>query len=161
MARTLAVSLLSAALLTSISAQTTPDFSGTWTMDEQQSGSPGHEGFQSPVVWVIRQTPTTLLVDMTRGERSTTVTYPLLQGNVRARQGAEPPTNRAYWDGERLVTETAHNISGQTVTVREVRTLVNEGREMVVERVVEVEHGYTMRGAQNFSIVRDVFRRTP
>lgn len=52
-------------------------------------------------------------------------------------------------------------ISGQTVSVREERALANDGLEMIVERGAEVEHGYTMRGAQNSSVVRDVFERVP
>jgi hypothetical protein len=40
-----------------------------------------------------------------------------------------------------------------------VGTLTNEGREMIVERVLKVEHGYTLKDAQNYSTVKDVFSR--
>jgi hypothetical protein len=30
---------------------------------------------------------------------------------------------------------------------------------MIVERLVIVQHGYTQRGAQNYSTVKDVFTR--
>ena len=68
-------------------------------------------------------------------------------------------SNRAYWEGDRLITETMHALSGQTVTMREALTIAPDGKELFVERVVEVEHGYAMRGAKNNSMVRDVFVR--
>jgi len=142
-------------------AQTRPDFSGSWTMDEKRSGSPGVPPFVGPVVWVIKQSSQVMVVDMTRGDKTQTVTYTLLD-KMPANKPAPDVSHRGYWDGDRLVTETIQNIQGQTVTTREVRSLSNDGREMMVERIVEVEHGYTFKGAQNFSSVKDIFiRRTP
>ena len=50
-------------------------------------------------------------------------------------------------------------IKGKTVTMRQARTLSADGREMIVERLIEVEHGYDIKGGQNFSKVKDVFVR--
>ena len=68
------------------------------------------------------------------------------------------PTVRT-WEGDRLVTETVQTVSGQTVTMREDIVLAPDGGELFVERVVEVQHGYAVRGAKNNSTVRDVFVR--
>jgi hypothetical protein len=45
------------------------------------------------------------------------------------------------------------------VTTRETLVLAGDGREFTVERVLEVEHGYTMKDAKNFNVVKDVFTR--
>jgi alkylated DNA repair dioxygenase AlkB len=34
-----------------------------------------------------------------------------------------------------------------------------DGSEMTVERVVIVQHGYTLRGTRNYATVKDVFAR--
>ena len=159
--------LMSGAIAGSAFAQTNPDLSGTWTMDEKRSGSPGHDTFVGPVVWVIKQSPQTVVVDRKRGEKSLSHTYALADKKApppKADTTVESPPNptpsqRAYWDGDRLVTETMTDIQGKTVTTREVLSLTGDGRELTVERVVEVEHGYTMKGAQNFNTVKDVFVR--
>ena len=83
---------------------------------------------------------------------------PKVDSDVAAPSG-EAPGHRAYWDGDRLVLETHQNIQGKTVTTREVLTLASDGRELLAERVLEVEHGYTMKGAQNFSAVKDFFTK--
>jgi hypothetical protein len=161
MTRLLSAFLISVAAVVPVNAQSRPDFSGTWTMDEPRSGSPSAVPFVGPVVWVIKQSGQTMVVDITRGDKTQTLTYSLFD-KAPVTKTASDGANRGYWDGDRLVTETIQNISGQTVTMREVRALLDGGREMVVERVVEVEHGYTFKGAQNYSSVKDIFtRRTP
>ena len=35
------------------------------------------------------------------------------------------------------------------------------GTEMVVETMVAVQHGYTMRGARTYALVKDVYIRAP
>jgi hypothetical protein len=58
------------------------------------------------------------------------------------------------------VTETQRTISGQTVTVKEVRSLGPGGADMTVETTVIVQHGYSMSGAKNYSNSKDVFTKT-
>lgn len=140
-------------------AQQRPDFSGTWTMDEGRSESPTHEGFLSPVTWVIRQSPQQLIVDITRGPKAMTLTYTLYDKPPTGPTAGGVPSYRGYWDGDKLVTETAQNIQGQTVTTKEVRSLQREGQEMHVERIVQVEHGYTLKGAQNYNTAKDLFTK--
>lgn len=67
---------------------------------------------------------------------------------------------RAYWDGAKLVTEGAGTVQGQTVSIRATRTLNPAATEMTVESMVAVQHGYTLRGAQTYVMVKDVYTRT-
>jgi hypothetical protein len=162
--RNMALALLISALATSHGlAQTQPDYSGTWTMDEQRSGSPTQEGFASPVVWTIRQSPESFVLARKRGDRAQELTYAWV--NAGGRPGdpkvvSPSGEHRAAWDGSRLVIHTVLTIQGKTVTTRETLSLAGGGQELTVERVVEVEHGYTMKDAKNFNVVKDVFTRT-
>jgi hypothetical protein len=153
--------LLAATILTVAPAAAQPptDFTGTWTMDESRSASATHDGFVGPVTWIIRQAPDTMTVAITRGPKQNTISFRLLTAKPATPETTSFPSFRGYWEGDKLVTETAQNIQGQTVTTREVRTLLNGGREMLVERVVQVEHGYTMKGAQSYNTSKDYFRR--
>jgi hypothetical protein len=64
-----------------------------------------------------------------------------------------------YWDDRKLVTETVRNVSDKTVRTREVHALDSAGDEMTVETLLVVEHGYTLRGAQNYANGKDVYKR--
>jgi hypothetical protein len=140
-------------------AQQRPDFSGTWSMDVSRSDSSTHEGFVGPVTWVIRQSPRQLVVDIKRGPKSMTLTYTIYDKPLGA-AAAGVPSYVGYWIGDALVTETAQNIQGQTVTTKETRTLQNDGQQMHVDRTVQVEHGYTLRRGQNYSSAKDVFLKS-
>ena len=155
-------SCLTATLLMLTSAdimQTQPDFSGTWTMDETRSVSATQDEFVGPVAWRISQTPEQMTVEITQGPKSFTLSFKMYDKPPTTAAAEKIPSYRGYWDGDRLVTETALNIQGQTVTTKEVRTLQVGGREMLVERLVTVEHGYTFRGAKNYNTAKDVFVR--
>ncbi|HXG87551.1 MAG TPA: hypothetical protein VNJ02_04375 [Vicinamibacterales bacterium] len=147
------------ALTLSASAQTHPDHSGTWKMDEARSESAGHEGFTSPVIWTIKHSQDVMVLDLQRGPKTFTLTYKVFDKPPAGPATEGVPSYRAYWDGDALITLTAQNIQGQTVTTRETRRLQNGGRELVVERILTVEHGYTLKGAQNYSTAKDVFTR--
>jgi hypothetical protein len=154
--------LLALAIATCASSaftQQPPDFSGTWSMDVSRSDSSTHEGFVGPVTWVIRQSPRQLIVDIKRGPKSMTLTYTIYDKPPGA-AASGVPSYVAYWSGETLVTETAQNIQGQTVTTKEIRRLQDAGQQMHVERTVQVEHGYTLRRGQNYSTAKDVFTKS-
>ena len=57
--------------------------------------------------------------------------------------------------------ERGGTISGQTVSSRQSLMLNADGSEMTVERLVIVQHGYSLRGAKNYASVKDVFTRLP
>ena len=162
MARLAPALLSSVVMLCSVLVgQTQPDFTGTWTMDVVRSGSPTHEGFVGPVVWTIHQSPKAFVLDRKHGKKSLEFTYVWLDIADVNRDATVSPSgeHRASWDGSRLVIQTLQTIQGKTVTTRETLSLTGNGRELTVERVLEVEHGYTMKDAKNFTVVKDVFTR--
>ena len=139
-------------------AQRTIDFSGQWTMDLARSESSQQGTSVKPVTFVITQMPTQVRIETTRGERIENVLYPL--GRARAAAAASTAAHpEAYWEGDKLVTETQRPVNGYTVTVRESRTLGPSGNEMTVETMVIVQHGYSMPGAKNYGSSKDVFTR--
>ena len=156
-------SLLSAALAMAFVAQAMtaakPDFSGTWTMDRERSESAMQEQPIGPVSVSITVSGTNVTIQTTRDGKPEVATYTIEErssgpGVIGA------GTRRAYWDGRRLVTEGAGNVQGQTVSVREARTLNPAGTEMTVESTVTVQHGYTFRGAKNYATAKDIYTRT-
>jgi hypothetical protein len=149
---TLAVALVLGSLP---SAQPAPDFSGTWTIDLERSESP-HQGTAfEPPTYVITQSADAVLIETRRGSARGERRYPFAARGARA---SDAP--RAWFEGPTLVTEGARLVQGQTVTVRESRTLDATGTEMTLQTVVIVQHGYTFRGGQNYGAATDVYRKT-
>jgi hypothetical protein len=131
-------------LATAISAQTTPDFSGTWTMDPTRSEAAAQGTPIGPVVVAIRQQPGELHIATTRDGSTQTVRY--LPAEAKAVvSGASVGSFR--WNGPKLVTSLATDINKQAVTVEEVRTLNPAGTEMTVEVTLVVQHGYQSGGS--------------
>jgi len=156
-------SLLPAALAVFLLAQAMtaakPDFSGTWTMDRSRSESAMQEQPIGSMTVAITVTTTSVTVETTRDGKPEVATYTIEEKpSGPGVMGAG--TRRAYWDGLRLVTEGAGNVQGQTVSVREARTLNAARTEMTVESTVTVQHGYTFRGARNYATGKDVYTRT-
>jgi hypothetical protein len=136
-------------------AQTKPDFSGTWTMDPSRSESAMQNEPIGPVTHVIAQTPNELKIETRRGGRTTTAIYKLDGSESQLPDG----TATTRWDGTTLVTEMVRDIKGATVTTKESRRLSADGNEMLVETVLVVQHGYSLRGTPNYGAGKDVFTR--
>ena len=139
----------------SLHAQATRDFSGRWTMDTARSQSAQQGEPFKTITFLITQGAGQVRIETTRGDAKENVLYPLTQSRASGSSG-QP---EAYWDGDQLVTETQRTVSGQTVTVREARTLGQGGAEMTVETTVIVQHGYSMPGAKNYGHSKDIFTR--
>jgi hypothetical protein len=135
--------------------QSRPDFSGRWTMDLTRSDSAIQTDPIGPTTVTIQQTALELRMTIARDGKTADVTY-RLDGAPSAIPGG---TATSHWDGASLVTETVRAIQGQTVTVNEVRRLNASGDEMLVDSVLVVQHGYTLKGTQNYGAGRDVFVR--
>ncbi len=143
------------------SAQDHPDLSGTWTMDPSRSAlAVQNEPVRSRTL-VINQSATELAIETRREDKSDTVRYqPGGPGAMSSAGGRSSLLASVwYWDGRKLVTETVRNVSDATVRTREVHTLDPGGDEMTVETLLVVEHGYTLRGAQNYANGKDVYKR--
>lgn len=96
-----------------------------------------------PVVLAIRQTPTELRIETTRNGRTEVVRYLPAEAKVVS---AGELIWAFRWDGARLITNLVADISKQAITVEEVRSLDQAGREMTVEVNLVVEHGYQAGG---------------
>ena len=126
-----------------LGAQTQPDFSGTWNMDPARSEAAAQGTPTGPVTVAIRQTPGEVRIDTTRNGRTESVRY--LPAAVKA-VGTGELLGAFRWDGPRLVTRLVTDINKQAITVEEVRSLDPAGREMTVEVMLVVEHGYQSGG---------------
>jgi len=138
-------------------AQPRPDFSGEWHRDNARSDAAAYSDAPGPVSAAITQTASEIRITTTTSRGTTTAIYafatpagPQLRGTPAAR-----------WQGEALLTDAIRDIRGQSVTVQQTRRLARDGREMIVESVVNVQHGYSAVGAKTYGAARDVFVRVP
>jgi hypothetical protein len=157
--RLLAASVSAVILGAAPLAQGRPDFSGTWTMDPERSESAAQGLPYQPVTVVIRQTATELAIETTRGTVTSRTAYKISTAPVTTLGVDGAPTGRAHWNGDALVTEGTRLVQGQTVSVREARTLGAGGNEMMVDSILMVQHGYEFRGARSYGSGRDVYTR--
>ena len=138
----------------------TTNFTGSWKMVPERSGSSEQSQPITNMLFVIDQSADQVRLDMTSGsDKTISAVYPL---GPPPRVSDEPlgaGQQRAYWQGSRLVVERGGTISGQTVSSKQTLTLSPDGDEMTVERLVIVQHGYTLKGTPNYATVRDVFAR--
>ena len=139
---------------------TKTDFSGTWEMDLARSESAHSGDSQGPVTVVIKQTTSDISVETRREGQSETLVY-RMDGSETEKPAPDngPYKWRARWDGPKLITETHRNINSTAVTVLEVRSLSDNGKEMTVNRTLTVQHGYSGTGAKNYASAKDVFVR--
>jgi len=161
MKQLLPVLLVALALASAAAAQTKPDFSGMWVMDASRSQSAVQNEPVMSMTLVIKQTETDLSIDVTRDGRQHTVTYKPGAPNTMSSN-----TGRAgllasiwYWDGQQLVTETLSDVNAMTMRTKAIYALEAGGAELTVESLIIVEHGYTLRGAQNYGSGKDVFKK--
>jgi hypothetical protein len=105
----------------------------------------------------INQSDTAVSVSANRDGVTSATSYPIDNTPTPAAGTIGAGTTRAYWDGRRLVAWRAGNVQGQTVSVKETFDVNSDGSELLVETTVEIQHGYTMKGAKNYASTRDVF----
>jgi hypothetical protein len=138
------------------------DFSGTWKMIPEKSGSPEQSQPITQMTFVIEQTARDIKLDMTTGhDQPVSVTYPLVPTPKLPEDALPSGEQRAFWQGNKLTVERGVIISGQTVSSKQVLSLNPDRSEMTVERLVIVQHGYTLKGTPNYATVTDVFARVP
>jgi hypothetical protein len=138
------------------------DFSGTWKMIPEKSGSPQQSQPINSMTFVIAQTADNIRLDMTSGDDKPVIaTYPMGPAPKVPEDALPSGEQRAFWQGNKLIVERGITISGQTVSSKQVLSLSPDRSEMTVERLVIVQHGYTLKGTPNYATVTDVFRRAP
>ena len=152
-----AMAVLLTPLLTAAPSDTA-DFSGKWKLDPARSESAHSSPTPDGVSLVIKQTPTEVSIETRRDSQSEILVYNL-DGSVSKKpaQHNGPFEWRARWEGSKLVVETHRSVNGATVTILETLTLDPKAKELTVDRKLTVQHGYTMRGAKNYSSGTDVF----
>jgi hypothetical protein len=151
--------VLTAGLLTH-QAPSQPDMTGTWKMIAERSGSPGQTPPVTEMTLNIQQGAGDVRLEWVSGTDKPMVTvYPI---GPMPKQPAEPlgaDAILAYWDGPRLVLERGGAISGQTVSMKQSLTVDPQSHELILERLVIVQHGYTLKGTKNYATVKDVFAK--
>ena len=155
------VLVLVAAVLVTQPAVERANFTGSWQMVAARSGSPTQNTPVTEMTFVIDHAADQIRLDMTTAGRTLSEAYPIVAAPRAPADPLSGDERRAYWDGTRLVVERGGTISGQTVSSRQWLTLNADGSEMTVERLVIVQHGYSLRGAKNYASVKDVFTRMP
>jgi hypothetical protein len=132
-------------------AQQKPDFTGTWTMDMSRSESAAQGtdvSPRTPVKLIVRQSPADFNVETDRDGTLERLRFvfgqselPSATGTSGRRDAAVEPAG-VEWRGGDLVTTTVYRVNG--MPVKQVRThrLAPNGREMIVETRVEMQHGY-------------------
>ena len=141
------------------SGQDRANFTGTWTMVPDRSESPEQTPPVNSIVLEITHSDTALNVNANRDGKTTTTSYPIDNTRSPAAGTVGAGTTRAYWEGRRLVAWRAGNVQGQTVSIKETYELNADASELIVETTVEIQHGYTMKGAKNYASSKDVFRK--
>ncbi|HEX8027367.1 MAG TPA: hypothetical protein VF491_02850 [Vicinamibacterales bacterium] len=141
-------------------AATAIDFTGSWRMVPERSGSSEQAQPITKMLFVIEQSPDQIRLDMTSGDdKPISAVYPLGPAPKVSDEPLGAGQQRAFWQGSRLIVERGGTISGQTVSSKQTLSLSTDGNEMTVERLVIVQHGYTLKGTPNYATVRDVFVR--
>lgn len=147
--------LVSFALAFSTTAQPPPDFSGAWRLDLSRSDTAAHSEGTGPLTVEITQSPSEVLI-VTKTPRGTTdMTYRFVAADAPP-LGSGP---NARWDKDALLTNAVRDVRGQSVSVQQSRRLSADGNEMIVESIVNVQHGYSAAGAQTYGVSKDVFVR--
>jgi hypothetical protein len=140
------------------------NLSGTWKMDPSRSESAHQAVPIGPVVLVVKQTRTDIIIETLRTEAGTTaVQSEVLPYKLNGAEttivlaGKEPVKTKAHWDGRKLITETERSIQGASVTTRHIHTLNGTGKELKVEKTLTVQHGYQFEGGKSYGSGTDVF----
>ncbi|MEJ7607012.1 MAG: hypothetical protein WKF37_12295 [Bryobacteraceae bacterium] len=140
------------------SPDTKTDFSGSWEMDATRSESAHSSTSSGPVTLVMKQSASEVSIETRQNGQSETIVYKLDGSeSQKPAQDNGPFQWTARWEGTKLVTETHRNVNRATVTIKEILSLDSKAKEITVERTVTVQHGYSMRGTQNYSSGKDVF----
>src|SRR5262245_41986350 len=150
------------ALMLALTAQPAADFTGTWKMIPDRSGSPGQSVPITSMTFVIAQDGEQIRIDSTSGsDKTISASYPFGPAPTGPSEPLSANQSRAYWQGDTLVVERGGTISGQTVSAKQLLRLNAERSELTVERTVIVQHGYTLKDTPNYGRVTDVFKRVP
>jgi hypothetical protein len=147
-----------------VAADNHSNFTGAWKMDPARSESAHQDVPSGASTMVIQLTPTELSIETIRSEEANpfreTLTFKL-DGSETAStgDGGVKVSGKAHWEGSKLVVETTRNIQDSTVTTLYVHTLSPNGRDLIVDKTLTVQHGYQGASAPTTGHGKDVFVR--
>lgn len=154
--------LIVVATLLAGQSKASPDLNGTWKMIPELSGSPSQTPPINDMTLSVASSSNEVKLEWLSGtEKPEAVVYPLVAMPKQPTDPLGADTRRAYWDGNRLVLERGGLINGQTVSMKQSLTLDADHNQLILERLVIVQHGYTLKGTPNYATVKDVFARSP
>src|SRR5260370_21575450 len=141
------------------------DLSGTWKMDASRSESAHQAVPIGTVVLVVKQTSTRITIESRRTEpgktevQSEVLPFLLDGGETTTTILDSPVKTKAHWDGTKLITETERTVNGASVTTRNVLTLDANGKELKLERMLTVQHGYQseVKESKSYGTGTDIF----
>jgi hypothetical protein len=138
--------LLSIALPAAVRAQDKPDFSGSWTLNNDksdpapqtgQTGGRAGGGMGRPTSLFINQLGSTVSIELKTADQSRTVSY-YLDGRESHNAGmrGQDFVTKSRWEGTSLVTEGENTVTSQMGEVKikskEIRTLSDDGKTLTV-----------------------------
>jgi len=149
-------------------AQAKPDFSGSWTLNQDKSdpaparggggggggGRGGGRGGGVASQMTIKQTPAQLSIDRAMAQGAQTAAYKLDGSESTNTMGAGEAKSKAMWEGSKLVITTSQTLPGRgggdpiNVEVKEVYSL--DGGALTIERTQT-----TPMGSQTRKLVYD------
>jgi hypothetical protein len=124
----------------------TPDFSGTWVLDNEKSdlGMPAGAGKlpMQTITLVIKQTGTTLSIERKTANQDETAIFKLdgTESINKAPNGKDIKSTSA-WVGSTLVTKSTMLMDQMTVPMTDVRSLSADGKVMTVQVTRQTPHG--------------------
>lgn len=143
------------------------DFSGTWKMDPARSES-AHQGVPiGPATLLIHLTEDGLRMETTQqGLGNSPGFHEILNLKLDGSETASltdsgaPVTGKARWEGAKLVVETSRTVQDSMVTTTYVHALSANGREMIVDKTLTIQHGYMgVSAAPSTGHGKDIFVR--
>jgi hypothetical protein len=147
-------------LSSTVVAQTKPDLSGTWTLDEAKSdpaparrgggggGRGGRMGGVPATSLTIKQTPAELTVERTTEMGSQTIIYKLDGTESKNTIGMGPATSKASWDGANLAVATTQTMQGRgggEVTIESKEVYSRTGDVLTLEVTRNTQAGTQTR----------------
>jgi len=152
--------------LPGVFAQSPKAFIGSWKMDPARSESAHQDVPEGPAVITIRQVDGGFTVETLRSEGDKPNGFHEVlrfqadgSETQSTGQGGATVSGKMHWEGPKLVIETSRNVQDSTVTTHYVHALSANGRELVIDKTLTVQHGYQFRGAATAGHGRDVFVR--
>jgi hypothetical protein len=121
-------------------------FVGTWKMDPARSESGHREVPIDAITLVIRLKGDALTMETTRRDGGKNDYHEKLtfkdDGSETVQKGNAgiTVTSKSHWDGSSLVLETSRQMNGSMVGTVYVHTLSPDGKEMTMDKTLNVEH---------------------